>query len=300
MPTEKRFLIVDAHAYAYRSFFAIRQLSSPSGKPTNAIYGFIKTLAKMQNDVQPTHLLAVWDGGLAAERVAALPEYKVNRPAMPDALDQQIEGLIQYLPAAGIASFCQPGIEADDWIATVARQAARAGLDVIIASSDKDFLQLIEPGVRLLNPNDKAEVIWEEPHVREKTGVAPAQIVDWLSLIGDSVDNIAGVPGVGPKTAADLLRQFQSVDGIYANLAQVKSEKLRASLHGSEAVVRRNQKLIRLKDDLPGNFALDEFELKPGDPERLRELYLRWGFRSLAAALKPVPETQPDLLALKS
>jgi DNA polymerase-1 len=300
MRTEKRFLIVDAHAYAYRSFFAIRQLSSPSGEPTNAIYGFIKTLAKMQNDVQPTHLLAVWDGGLAAERVAALPEYKVNRPAMPDALDQQIEGLMQYLPAAGIASFCQTGIEADDWIATVARGAARTGLDVIIASSDKDFLQLVAPRVRLLNPNDKTEVIWEETQVREKTGVAPAQVVDWLSLIGDSVDNIAGVPGVGPKTAADLLRQFQSVDGIYANLAQVKSEKLRTSLHNSETVVRRNQKLIRLNDDMPGNFALDEFELKPGDLERLRELYVRWGFRSLAAALKPVAETQPDLLALKS
>jgi DNA polymerase-1 len=300
MRTEKRLLIVDAHAYAYRSFFAIRQLSSPSGEPTNAIYGFIKTLAKMQNDVQPTHLLAVWDGGLAAERVAALPEYKVNRPAMPDALDQQIEGLMQYLPAAGIASFCQTGIEADDWIATVARGAARTGLDVIIASSDKDFLQLVAPRVRLLNPNDKTEVIWEETQVREKTGVAPAQVVDWLSLIGDSVDNIAGVPGVGPKTAADLLRQFQSVDGIYANLAQVKSEKLRASLHNSETVVRRNQKLIRLNDDMPGNFALDEFELKPGDLERLRELYVRWGFRSLAAALKPVAETQPDLLALKS
>src|SRR5262245_344913 len=300
MRTEKRFLIVDAHAYAYRSFFAIRQLSSPSGEPTNAIYGFIKTLAKMQNDVQPTHLLAVWDGGLAAERVAALPEYKVNRPAMPDALDQQIEGLMQYLPAAGIASFCQPGIEADDWIATVARRGARADLDVIIASSDKDFLQLVAPGVRLLNPNDKAEVIWEETQVREKTGVAPAQIVDWLSLIGDSVDNIAGVPGVGPKTAADLLRQFQSVDGIYASLAQVKSEKLRANLDGSEAVVRRNQKLIRLKDDVTGNFEVEKFELKPADPERLRELYLRWGFRSLAAALKPVAETQPDLLALKS
>jgi DNA polymerase-1 len=300
MRTEKRLLIVDAHAYAYRSFFAIRQLSSPSGEPTNAIYGFIKTLAKMQNDIQPTHLLAVWDGGLAAERVAALPEYKVNRPAMPDALDQQIEGLMQYLPAAGIASFCQTGIEADDWIATVARGAARTGLDVIIASSDKDFLQLVAPRVRLLNPNDKTEVIWEETQVREKTGVAPAQVVDWLSLIGDSVDNIAGVPGVGPKTAADLLRQFQSVDGIYANLAQVKSEKLRTSLHNSETVVRRNQKLIRLNDDMPGNFALDEFELKPGDLERLRELYVRWGFRSLAAALKPVAETQPDLLALKS
>jgi len=299
---EQKFLIVDAHAYAYRSFFAIRQLSSPSGEPTNAIYGFIKTLAKMQAGVQPAHLLAVWDGGLAAERVAALPEYKVNRPPMPDALDKQIDGIMQYLDAAGIASFCQEGIEADDWIATVARHAAEAGAAVIIASSDKDFLQLVSPRVRLLNPNDKSEVLWEAAQVREKSGVAPAQIVDWLSLIGDTVDNIAGVPGVGPKTAADLLQQFQSVDGLYANLDQVRSEKLRASLQASEDIVRRNQALIRLKDDLPCEFSAEDFVRRPADHTRLRELYTRWGFRSLAAALTPGvdAEAQPELLALKA
>jgi DNA polymerase I len=298
MHAERKILIVDAHAYAYRSFFAIRHLTSPTGEPTNAIYGFIKALGKMQNDVQPTQLLAVWDGGLAAERIAALPEYKVNRPPMPDDLEKQIDGIMQYLHAAKIASYCQPGIEADDWIATMTRQAAQSGLDVIIASSDKDFLQLISPGVRLLNPNDKAESIWEERHVREKTGVRPSQIVDWLSLIGDSVDNIAGVPGVGPKTAADLLQQFESVDGIYVSLDQVKSERLRTSLRISEGAVRRNQKLIRLKDDLPGDFSPGDFILKPGDTERLRELYTRWGFKTLAASLKPCAEAQPDLLVL--
>lgn len=300
MSTEQTFLIVDAHAYAYRSFFAIRQLSAPSGEPTNAIYGFIKTLAKMQANLQPTHLLAVWDGGLAAERVAALPEYKVNRPPMPDALDKQIEGIMQYLRAAGLASFCQEGVEADDWIAAVARHAAGAGLAVIIASSDKDFLQLVSPRVRLLNPNDKSEVLWQAAQVREKSGVAPAQIVDWLSLIGDSVDNIAGVPGVGPKTAADLLQQFQSVDGLYANLDQVRSEKLRASLRASGDIVRRNQALIRLNADLPCEFSADEFVMRPADHGRLRELYTRWGFRSLAAALTPGVEAQAELLAFKA
>lgn len=300
MGAETKFLIVDAHAYAYRSFFAIRQLSSPSGEPTNAIYGFIKTLAKMQAGVQPAHLLAVWDGGLAAERVAALPEYKTNRPPMPDALDKQIEAIIRYLAAAGIASFCQEGIEADDWIATMARHAAEAGLDVIIASSDKDFLQLVSPRVRLLNPNDKSEVLWEAAQVREKTGVAPAQIVDWLSLIGDTVDNIAGVPGVGPKTAADLLQQFQSVDGLYANLGQVRSEKLRANLQASGDIVRRNQRLIRLNDGLPCEFAADEFLVEPADTAQLRDLYSRWGFKTLAAALQPGGEAQTELLALKA
>jgi DNA polymerase I len=300
MLAERTILLVDAHAYAYRSFFAIRQLTSPSGEPTNAIYGFIKALAKMQNDLQPSHLLAVWDGGLAAERVAALPEYKINRPSMPEDLDRQIEGLMQYLAAARVASYCQPGIEADDFIATVTRQAVNAGWDTVIASSDKDFFQLVSLRVRLLNPNGKAETLWQEAQVREKTGVAPAQIVDWLSLIGDSVDNIAGVPGVGSKTAADLLQQYQSVDGIYAHLGDLKSEKLRLSLQSAEGAVRRNQKLIRLKDDLPCEFSLEDFAVKAGDPERLRELYARWGFKTLAASLDREPETQSDLLLAQS
>ena len=191
-----RLLLVDGHAYAYRAFHAIRQLSSPTGAPTNAIYGFIKVLAKMQVQLAPSHLLVVWDGGLAAERMAALPEYKSQRPPMPDSLEKQIAALNRYLDAANIANSCQEGVEADDWIASMARQGVVAGLAVVIASSDKDFLQLVSPRVGLLNSNDKSEKIWTAEDVRAKTGVAPEQIVDWLSLIGDSVDNIAGVPGV--------------------------------------------------------------------------------------------------------
>src|SRR5713101_8615496 len=148
-----RLLLVDGHAYAYRAFHAIRQLSSPTGAATNAIYGFIKMLDKMQARLAPTHLLVVWDGGLAAERMAALPEYKSQRPPMPDSLEEQIAALNRYLDAAGIAALCQEGVEADDWIASVARQAVAAGLAVVIASSDKDFLQLVSPRVGLLNPN---------------------------------------------------------------------------------------------------------------------------------------------------
>ena len=300
MPALPLLLIVDAHAYAYRAFFAIRRLSSPDGTPTNAIFGFVKMLAKMQDSIQPTHLLAVWDGGLSPERVAALPEYKTQRPPMPDALARQVDDLMIYLAAARVASFCQDGVEADDMIATVARQASEAGLEVVIASSDKDFMQLVSPQVGLLNPNDKSEVIWKEQQVRDKTGVAPEQIVDWLSLIGDSVDNIAGVPGVGPKTATDLLTQFQSVDGIYANLDKVKSERVRSNLRTSEPVVRRNQKLIELKADLPDVFSLEELAVRDPDADQLYTLYSRWGFRSLAAAaLAEANANQPGLLALQ-
>lgn len=282
----KRLLIVDGHAYAYRAFHAIRALRSPAGQPTNAIYGFIKMLGKMRETVQPTHLIVVWDGGLSAERVAVLPAYKAQRPAMPEDLGAQIDGINEYLAAAGVAWFCGEGLEADDYIAGLAVRAVAVGVEVVIASSDKDFMQLVGDGIRLLNPNDKSEKVWEAEQVREKTGVEPSQIVDWLSLVGDSVDNIPGVPGVGPKTAADLLGQFGSIANLYERLEEVRSPRIRAALTSSAAVVRRNQELVRLKDDLPGVFDPAELVERAAQAEVLTELYRRWGFRGMLAEVE--------------
>jgi DNA polymerase-1 len=291
-----RLLIVDGHAYAYRAFFAIRELRSPSGQPTNAIYGFVKMLAKMRESVGPTHLMVVWDGGLSAARVADLPEYKAQRPEMPDDLRPQFDGIVSYLQAAGVASFRRDGVEADDYIACLARHATAAGMTVVIASADKDFMQLVSPGVGLLNPNDKSETIWTQAQVRAKTGVEPAQIVDWLGLMGDSVDNIPGVPGVGPKTAADLLNRFGSVAGVYARLAEVKSEKLREALRVSAGAVQRNLKLVRLQDDLPCDFSPAELTGKPAEAGRLAELFRQWGFNGMLQALEMPADRQTVLL----
>jgi DNA polymerase-1 len=280
-----RLLIVDGHAYAYRAFHAIRELRSPSGQPTNAIYGFVKMLARMRAVVEPTHWVVVWDGGLSAERVAALPEYKAQRPEMPADLKPQLAEIVSYLQAARIASICQEGVEADDYIAGLARRAAEAGMSVVIASGDKDFMQLVSGRIGLLNPNDKSEAVWADQRVREKTGVTPSQVVDWLSLTGDSVDNIPGVTGVGPKTAAELLNRFGSIDALYEGLSEVKSEKLRANLRAAEDVVRRNRELVRLRDELPGTVPPAELGEQPADAGRLRELYRRWGFKTLLAAL---------------
>jgi DNA polymerase-1 len=293
----ERLLIVDGHAYAYRAFHAIRELRSPSGQPTNAIYGFVKMLAKMRATIGPTHLIVVWDGGLSAERLSALPEYKAQRPEMPDALSSQLDGIVSYLKAANVASFCGDGVEADDYIACLARRAAETGMAVVIASSDKDFMQLVSPRVGLLNPNDKSEAVWTDEQVRGKAGVGPSQIVDWLSLMGDSVDNIPGVPGVGPKTAADLLKQFGSVAELYARLDEVKSEKLRAALRGAADAVRRNRELVRLRDDLACEFSPENLAVKPAEAGRLRELYQRWGFKGMLAALEgTVAEHQAVLI----
>jgi DNA polymerase-1 len=293
----RRLLIIDGHAYAYRAFHAIRELRSPSGQPTNAIYGFVKMLDKMRQALRPTHLAVVWDGGLSVKRVELLPEYKAQRPEMPDALKPQIDGINAYLQMAGIASFCEAEVEADDYIAWLAKQAVGEGITVVIASSDKDFMQLVSPQVGLLNPNDKSGEIWTDAQVVAKTGVQPSQVVDWLSLMGDAVDNIAGVPGVGLKTASELLREFGSVGRIFEALGTVKSERLRTALRGAEDHVRRNQELIRLQDVLPFNFLPAELVVKPADIAGLRGLYEQWGFKGLRAALpEPGHEQQAVLI----
>ena len=282
----ERLLIVDGHAYAYRAFHAIRSLHSPTGEPTNAIYGFVKMMAKMRAVIEPTHLMVVWDGGLNAERMAMLPEYKAQRSEMPEDLRPQLDGMAVWLKAAAIASYCGDGVEADDYIACIARHAAGAGMHVVIASADKDFMQLVSERVGLLNPGDKTGMVWKDEQVRAKAGVEPSQIVDWLSLMGDSVDNIPGVPGVGPKTAAGLLRKFGSVGKLFGRLHDVKSEKLRAALRGAEGAVRRNHEMVRLRDDLSCEFAPEDWLGKPADAGRLRGLYRQWGFNGLLASLE--------------
>ena len=170
---------------------------------------------------------------------------------------------------------------------------------VVIASADKDFMRLVSERIGLLNPNDPAkrdETVWTDEQVRAKSGVEPSQVLDWLSLTGDSVDNIPGVPGVGPKTAAALLKQFGSVAQLYARLDGVKSEKLRAALRAAAGVVGRNQELVRLRDDLPCAFSPDELAGKPANAGRLRELYQRWGFKGMLAALEESPREQQAVL----
>jgi DNA polymerase-1 len=167
---------------------------------------------------------------------------------------------------------------------------------VVISSSDKDFMQLVSERIGLLNPNDKSEAVWTAEQVRAKAGVAPGAVVDWLSLIGDAVDNIPGVPGVGPKTATELLNRFGAVDALYARLDEIASERLRAALRGAEADVRRNQRLIRLRRDLDLEPAWDACAVGVPSVEALRPLYRRWGFKSLLAALDSADARQEVLL----
>ncbi|HJO09226.1 MAG TPA: 5'-3' exonuclease H3TH domain-containing protein [Verrucomicrobiota bacterium] len=281
-----RLLIIDGHAFAYRAFYGIRGLTSPSGRPTNAIYGFINMLSKLEAKVLPTHAVVVWDGGLDAERVEELDDYKGERDPMPDDMEVQLDSMVEYLEAEGWASVCDDGIEADDRIGQLAKRAEAEGFEVVIASSDKDFFQLINDRVKMVNPADKSGVAMDAGAVVAKTGVKPSQIVDWLSLVGDAADNIPGVPGVGVKTASALLNQFGSVDGIYARLDEVKRDKQRESLAAAEADVRRNQSLVLLKMDLPGEPGLENLRRGFQNTVRLEELFEAWGFGTMLNNLR--------------
>jgi DNA polymerase-1 len=290
-------LIIDGHAYAYRAFYAIRVLRSPEGRPTNAIYGYIQMQEKMISVVKPQFVAVVWDGGLSVDRLALLPDYKAQRAETPEDLAGQFDQIVAWLRAAGVISLCRDGVEADDFIASLARRAEQSGASVVIASADKDFMQLVSPQVGLYNPNDKTNAIWTAIEVRRKTGVEPEQVVDWLSLMGDAVDNIPGVPGVGPKTAADLLGKFGTVTNMYSRLAEVRPEGLRVRLAVAADLVRRNVDMVRLRDDLPCEFEPAEYTVKPVQLEKLRELYENWGFKGLLAALEgKIPDQQQVLI----
>lgn len=291
---QPRLLIVDGHAYAYRAFYAIRSLSSPTGQATNAIYGFIRMLTKARERVQPTHSIVVWDGGLAPERMQLLPEYKAQRAEMPSDLEAQLDQMVAYLQAANVFSFLKESCEADDCIAAMTHHAAAQDMDVVIASSDKDFMQLVSSRVKLLNPHDKTDTLCDTECVRRKTGVEPTQIVDWLSLIGDTVDNIPGVPGIGPKTATDLLRQFGSIGELYRRLPEVRSVRLRASLESAADLVRRNQELVRLKDETPCEVAMEALSSKTGNHAELRRLFSAWGFKTMLAELEQAASESGD------
>ena len=290
-----RLLIIDGHAFAYRAFFAIRGLSSPYGRPTNAIFGFIKMLEKLEAQVLPSHTVVVWDGGLDEDRVEGLDDYKAQRDPMPDDMEVQLDEIVEYLEANGIASICDDGVEADDRIGQLAKRAEAEGFEVAIASSDKDFFQLINDQVKMLNPADKSGEPMDADAVEAKTGVRPDQIVDWLSLVGDAVDNIPGVQGIGVKTAATLLNEFGSIDGIYERLADVKREKQREALAASEADVRRNQALVALKLDLAGEPELDSLRKGFEDTALLEKLYEKWGFKTMLKDLRAVSYTHLTL-----
>jgi DNA polymerase-1 len=290
-------LLVDAYSMIYRAFYAIRSLTGPEGRPVNAIFGFTKMLRKLLAERQPTHCAVVFDLGAPKARLAILPSYKEHRPPTPPDLDAQLPAIRAVLNAMRMPIVEVEGDEADDIIATLAVRAARDEANVLIASNDKDFAQLVDDHICLLRANAEQEPICDAAGVQARFGVRPGQIVDLLCLIGDSVDNIPGVPGIGQKTAADLLARFGSLDQLLARTREIARPKIREALLAAADRLRLNRSLIALQTDMTLPVSWTELTVQRPDSAKLAAQLKEFGFKSLVAELEKEAAASDDLFA---
>jgi DNA polymerase-1 len=283
--SDKTLLLVDGTAMAYRAFYAIANLSTKAGQPSNAVFGFIKLLRQLEQTWAPTHWVVAFDGGLPEARVALLGSYKAQRKEMPDDLRGQLDLINEYVERARVPAVRLEGEEADDVMATYATWGREAGARVLLATSDKDMFQLVGDRVSIVSLTKAGEKMGPA-EVQAKTGVSPERVVEWQALIGDSSDNIPGVPGVGPKTAAKLLGQFGDVETLWAGLDQVTPDKLRDSLRGARDVVARNLRMMKLREDLPCAKDWDALRVRRPDYDRLAPFLEKMEFDSMLNDLR--------------
>ena len=251
-----KWLLVDGYNLAYRCFFAIPELTRADGFPTNALHGWVKSIWKLADQEKPEGTLVFFDLGGAQDRLAIHPEYKAQREEMPEALAKQLPYVRSLTRALGCVGIELEGVESDDLLAAEAVALARAGHEVLIVSSDKDFAQIVDERIKILLPPPTAnpKLGWQvrdAAGVREKFGVPPAQIADYLALVGDTSDNIPGINGVGPKTAAKWLAEWGSLEGLIAHAAELQPERFRAAVASEADKLRRNLKLTTLNVALP-------------------------------------------------
>ena len=278
---EKELYLIDASAYIHRAFHAIAPLTAPDGTPTNAVFGFIRILQRVIREKSPACIACAFDLKGPTFRHEIYPEYKANRPPMAEELAAQIPLVREAVAAHNIRFLEQDGFEADDLIASAARSLC-GEVRVVIVSGDKDLLQLVDSRISMWDPmNDR---FFDPAAVEKKFGVPPEKLLDFFALTGDSSDNIPGVAGIGPKTAAALINEFGGLDAILADINAVGKPGLRKKLENGRENAILSRDLIRLRDDLDVG-PLEEFVARPPDGDRLGELYMRLGFSSLLKEL---------------
>ncbi|MGQ9920817.1 MAG: DNA polymerase I, partial [Desulfobacca sp.] len=281
--------IIDISSYIYRAYFAIRDLATSRGFPTNAIYGVTNMLFKVLREQQPSYLVLTFDAKPPTLRHRLYPDYKAQRPGMPAELVKQLDYIRRIIAALRLPTLEVEGYEADDLIATLTRLAREAGLAVEIISGDKDLLPLADAGVTIWDP--MRDVTYTPQVIQEKFGLPPAALVDLRALTGDPSDNIPGVPGIGPKTAQKLLRQFPTLEALLAHLPEVKEKKLRERLARYQDQARLSRTLLRLDDQVPVPVAVTALQPGPWDRETLAALFAELEFSSLA---KEISRGQPQ------
>ena len=290
MPAAPLLVLVDGSSYLYRAFHALPSLSTSGGQPTGAVYGVTGMLRRLLAEYRPVYAAVVFDAPGRTFREDLFTAYKANRPAMPEELGSQIAPIHAMVRALGLPLVQVPGVEADDVIGTLARRAEADGFQVLVSTGDKDLAQLVSDRVTLVNTMDNTRL--DPPGVEAKFGVPPGRIVDWLALVGDAVDNVPGVPKVGPKTAAKWLADHGSLEGVIAHAAEVGGkvgEYLRASLEQ----LPLSRELVMVRCDLPLEVAPADLRVSGPDREALTRLYGELEFRSWLAELLAPGEQAP-------
>lgn len=274
--------MIDANAFCYRAFYALGGLSTSYGQPTGAIYGFIIFLNKILKQRQPQYLGVCFDVSRDTFRQREFAGYKIQRPAMPEDLIAQLPLIKQIIQAYKIAIYEKAGFEAEDLIASLTKKAKDKGLSVVIVSSDKDVLQLVDEETSVFNPYKGAkDVIYDPKRVCSDFGVAPAQMIDFISLAGDAADNIPSVKGIGAKTAVRLIQEYGSLAGIMKSIEKVKPQKLQDVLKESTEQLELNRRLAALRDDIELDLDLAKLSLNQPDYAALRDIFRRLEFRKL-------------------
>jgi DNA polymerase-1 len=287
MPNKKRLFLVDGMSNIFRSYYAIRGLSNSKGLATNATYGFTVTLRKLIKDHKPDYLGVVLDSKEKTIRQEQFPAYKAHRPDMPEDLVAQLPYITRVCEALRVPVVRIPRYEADDIMGTLARQAAEAGLETVIVTNDKDLSQLVrDPDVVMLRVDKTGEVLMDEAGVKTKYGVPPAQIVDWLGLMGDAVDGIPGAPGIGEKGAVALLEQFGDIEGALAGWEEVKRKTYRESLRDNAEQVRMSRELARIDVNVPVELDLKALVYEEPDEKLAYELFDELEFAQLKQEFK--------------
>jgi DNA polymerase-1 len=266
-------LLVDGYNMAFRAFYGMPELTRADGFPTGALHGWVKTMWRLQDQEKPDAMLVFFDLGGSQDRLALHPEYKAQRRETPEPLEKQIPVIKELTRAMGLVGIELDGVESDDLLASQARMLAEEGHDVLIVSADKDFAQCVDDRIKILLPPPTANPklgwrVLDAAGVREKFGVPPAQIAEYLALIGDTSDNIPGINGVGPKTAAKWFEEFKTLEGIIAGAAGLKPDRFREAVARNAERLRMNLKLTTLS----GKPALPH--IGPGEPQLAKLLPL--------------------------
>ena len=289
--SDKKLVLVDGSSYLYRAYHALPKLMSSSGEPTGAIHGVLNMINKLMKEQPTEHFVVVFDAPGKTFRDELFEDYKANRPPMPDDLRPQVEPLLDAVPAMGLPLLRVPGVEADDVIGTLCRMAVDAGMEVLVSTGDKDMAQLVEDRVTLINTMSGS--VLDRDGVKKKFDVYPEQIIDYLALVGDSSDNIPGVPKVGAKTAAKWLNEYETAANIIKHADDIKG-KVGESLRDNLVQLNLSQQLATIRQTVELDCGPLDLKKSDPDPESLRKLYTRFELRSLLRQLDDASEGAPD------